>query len=938
MSNPLLSTKLYLPRPRRELVPRSRLLQQLDGGLARKLILISAPPGFGKTTLLAVWIERNRLPAGWLSLDAGDNDPARFTTYLAAALQSVNSRLGQATLAMLHSPQPPPLETILTTLLNEAAQMSENFILVLDDYHLITAQPIHSAVTFLLDHLPPPLHLVIISRADPPLPLSRMRVRHQLTELRSADLRFTTEEATLFFYQTGLELPGPEAAALVARTEGWAAGLQLAALSLQGQAQPGIHHFITTFTGDNRYILDYLGEEVLQHQPVPVQRFLRQTSILDRLTGPLCDAILDWGLEAPVELPAANFQARPEGSSVSSQEILEYLERANLFLVPMDDQRRWYRYHHLFADFLREQLERSCSGLDGQALIAELHRRASAWHEQHGLPAEAVKHALRAGDLSRAGELVEQAGQELLMRGEMTTFLSWVEALPETLVRSRPQLCVFQAWALIFNGQIAEAEQRLADASQKEAGPAILSQVAAIRAFTTAMQGDVYQAAALARQALADLPAEALFLRGITAISSAIIDIFAGDVAVAHQTFGEIARIGRESGNVFLAALATAQIAELHLMGGRLREAAQIYEQALALANTPEGQPLPGAGMVHAGLALLAYHWNNLEKAEYHATQSLTLSQQLGEAGAFDSYVILARLRLAQGDTAAALEALAQGQPFIQHFSVMGNLLLDVLRVRAWLVEGNLAAAEDWAQTYQCHPGIYGLTPVPGDDQEPELTPYYPYEIGQLCLARVLLARSRHDTNPTPAQEARQLLERLSWRAGRLGRTSVVLEVLLLQALACQAEGDSDRALSYLNQALEIPETEGFVRLFLDEGPPLAQLLLAARRQSEIRRPYLDQLLAAFGAETIENRLGGPELSPERPGSPALSLPENLSERELEVLRLIAAGRSNREIGESLILAPGTVKKYVNNIYGKLGVHSRTQALAIARSLGLLDA
>jgi LuxR family maltose regulon positive regulatory protein len=648
MTTPLLATKLYIPSIRPELVSRPHLIERLNAGLHRKLTLISAPAGFGKTTLLSEWVAACERPVAWVSLDKGDNDPTRFWAYFMAALQTLQAdaaqaAVGEAALSVLQSPQPPPIEALLTGLINEIASIPAPFILALDDYHLITTQPIHDALAFLLDHLPPPMHLAIATRADPPLPIARLRGRGQVTELRLTDLRFTPDEAAEFLNQVmSLELSADDVAALASRTEGWIAGLQMAAASMQGRKDTA--SFIQAFTGSDRYILDYLVEEVLHHQPRHIQTFLLQTAILDRLTAPLCDALLDirdWilDIDEQTEYPISNTQYPI--SNLQSQTILEYLESSNLFIIPLDNERRWYRYHRLFADLLRQRLHQRHPDL-----VPILHQRASEWHEQNGLMAEAIEHALSGEDFERAAALVEQVAEATLMRSEVATFLSWVEALPDELVRARPTLCVFHAWALLWRGlPLDEVESRLQDVGEDvDLTP---GKVAALRGFMAIFQGQLARATKLCRQALEQLPEDDVFWRSISTWMLSISELADGDLRTGSRALDEVVRMSQKAGNVMIAVPAVCHLARLSDRQGQLHKAQAIYQRALELGTDESGRRLPIASEALIGLGRLSYEWNDLESAARYLEESIALSQQWSEAAALDAYVPLARVRQA---------------------------------------------------------------------------------------------------------------------------------------------------------------------------------------------------------------------------------------------------------------------------------------------------
>ena len=915
MNTPLLTTTLYIPPPRPTLVSRPRLIERLNAGLHRKLTLVSAPAGFGKTTLMSEWAAGCGRPVAWVSLDDGDNDPVRFFTYLIAALQTLDPNLGQAAQGLLGSPQPPPPEALVATLINDIAATStppstrspprvlavagQGLVLVLDDYHTIVNLTVHEPLGFLLERQPPQMHVAIVTRQDPLLPLSRLRAQGQMTELRASDLQFTDEEAAAFLNQTmGLNLTPDEIAALEVRTEGWIAGLQLAALSLAGQADRSA--LIQSFSGDDRHVMDYLVDEVLSRQSEPVQDFLLRTSILDRLSGPLCDAVTEERGERGEE----------------SQATLEYLERANLFIVPLDNRRRWYRYHHLFADLLRVRLRQSPPFIPParggeRGGVATLHARASEWFEQNSLAAEAVNHALTTRDYERAARLVERNTVDLFPRGELHTLLNWVKALPEELARSRPWLCIYQAWALTFAGQLDGVEPLLRNAerhiqpddSVTEAQD-MLGNMAAMRAYVAVVTGDFSHAIELANLASETLSESSLWARSVFQWALGYAHRMRGDLTGAGQAFAQVIRLGRAMDNIWTTVMGMTDLAMVHRVRGRLRQAADLYREALQLATERGARNLGYMGRVEAGLAGVLYEQNDLAAARRYAADSIEKTQWWKNPNHFVfSYNVLARVLQAQGDFQGALETLQKADQVRRKFPVVPALtsMIDKSRVRLWLAQGNTAATERWAQENRV-----------GESETFDKSPEEE-ELLLITLARVLIAQRKVD-------EALRLLNRLGENAEAKGRIGILIEILVLQAMALQAKGDNVHALSVLEKGLALTEPEGYVRVFVDEGAPMAELLRQAASRG-VAPGYASRLLAAFPVSSVR----GP--------SP---LVEPLTKRELEVLRLVAQGASNRAIAESLVVTTGTIKTHVSRIMGKLGARNRTEAVARARELDML--
>ena len=917
----LLVTKLALPPVRADLVPRPRLTNQLQLGIQRPLTLIAAPAGFGKTTLLSTWLEHASLPAAWISLEHDDDDLTRFWSYVFTALSRVHPDSGTSALSLLQastlSPLP-PIEIVLTVWINDLAALPHQVALVLDDYHLITAQPIHRSITYLLDHLPPQLHLVIVTRADPPLSLARLRARGHLTEIRAADLRFTAEETAAFLTRAlGLELSAQDIATLEARTEGWIAGLQLAALSMQGRKDiPG---FLEAITGSHRYIIDYLVEEVLARQPEPVQTFLLQTAILERLQGSLCEAVMG--------------EMREPGEEASGQAMLEQLEQANLFLTPLDDERLWYRYHQLFAEALRHRLQRR-----QPAQVPELHRRASTWYEQHGLVRDAVHHALAAADFEQAVRLMEQAVDSLVRRGEIATLQRWVDALPHELILSHIELSVWQGWLLFVSGKHAAAERHLQDiertfginrasaehseqqtmASGAFNQTAILGRIAAIRASIAVTQGDLPRTIALSRLALEYLPQESM-ARAYVAWYLGKAHWLSGDMEAASIALVEASRVSWEVDHPYAVFLVAHDLAHLQITQGHLHQADQTYRQALQLAIQRGGHQ-PALGPAYVGRGNLEREWNHLDAATSLLQEGIKLCEQTANTGVIvQASTGLAFIKQARGDTdgASAMMQQAVQRAERQHLS-QSRSTQEVEASQAWLslIQGDEAATLRWV--HRC-----------GLSVDQELNPLREREY--LTLVRILITQRRLD-------EAVKWLGNLVQLAEAQGRTGSMIELLMLQAEALHASGEMKQAMERLSRSLSLAEPEGYIRLFVDEGAPMAQLLV----QMRIRKPddrsgsmhYREHLLALLGRAHDEDVLHSAVAAV--PGSGTYSLSEPLSERELEVLRLIVAGCSNREIADQLVIAVSTVKWYVNAIYGKLQVESRTKAIARARELNIV--
>jgi LuxR family transcriptional regulator, maltose regulon positive regulatory protein len=931
----LLATKLSVPPARAQWVIRPRLFDRLDVGLrgTRRVTLIAAPAGFGKTTLLSAWRATpagSGLPLGWVALDSGDNDPLLFWSYCLAALDTAAPGVGASALALLQTSQPPDIKHVLSHMLNaftahSVEQPDRHVALVLEDYHVITAPAIHATLAWLLERLPSTLHLVVLTRADPALPLARLRATGDLTELHADDLRFTPEEVAAFLNQTmGLALTAADLAALEARTEGWIAGLQLAALALQGH--PDRASFIHTFTGTNRYIVDYLAAEVLEHQARHVQTFLLHTAILDRLCGPLCAAVL--GPAAPAE------PGMPAMREAASQSQLEALERANLFVVPLDADRQWYRYHHLFADVLRQRLTRTAT----PAEIAALHERASVWYEANGLVAGAVQHALLLPDGLRAAQLIERHGLKIIVGGQTQTALGWLGRLPETLQRSRPYLGILHALALLFTNDLEGAEARLQDTEAcigPDTSPAdvrfIRGNVAAIRANMATYTGDLAACAAYGEQVLALLPESEVIARTTARTHIARRHRVSGDVTLAAEREA-MAAVGpiRATGNRMATLTALINVARLRALQGRLRAAAATYEELVPVAGGPEELRTIHGGLPYfVGLGELHYEWNELERAGELLTHAI--AKEPGTLTTDGEYVLLghlalARLQQVRGERDRAHSTLVTATDLARRRGFAAHLVTRVAAVQAHfaLAAGNLRPALAWAEAS-------GLT---ADDvlsftREPEY----------LVVARVWIAQAGQGGAGDFLAPALHLLGRLMADATAKERGASVLEILLVRAQALAAGGDRPGALAILEQALAQAAPEGYIRRFVDEGPALWGLLREVDPAAIAGAPgYVSLLLAAIAAEPNSGPgdIAATAPAPRPPDVLSAGLYEPLTERELEVLRLIAAGRSNAQVAQALVIALSTVKTHTNSIFGKLGVTSRTQAIARAHELRLL--
>ncbi|MCG2786829.1 MAG: LuxR C-terminal-related transcriptional regulator [Anaerolineae bacterium] len=877
----LLATKFHIPSRRAGLVMRPRLLEHLQCGLDenRKLTLISAPAGYGKTTLVAEWIanlqsktSNLKLPISWLSLDEADNDSVRFFRYFLAAFQQIDSLLGVNSQSLLELPQLPQVNAILDDLLNDLAALDAPLVLVLDDYHVLTNPEIHAALEYFLDHQPAQVHLVFTTRADPPLPLARLRARGQMTELRARDLRFTTEEARQFFGLVNLTLAENTLRALDERTEGWAAGLQLAALALQHQPDPAA--FIETFRGSHRYVLDYLAGEVIHQQDEEIRVFLTQTSPLDRFNAELCSALT---------------------GRDDSQAIITWLEQSNLFIIPLDDERRWYRYHHLFADYLRSLLSKS-----EQTYLCQ---KAAAWHEANDLTAEAVRYALACSDREFAAQVIENAlgKNSTWSDGNLLQLVSWLEALPAEVFRSRPRLGLHAARAFYVQGRFDQAEAHLTQAEQiLQAVPAtpnteqLLALATLNRGAIAAVRGEFQKVIALVPDAQARIPHENHLAHARAFFSLGLAYEIAGQTARAVENYLQSTAEARAADVLFLAVHGLCSAAQVQIQQGCLRLAENSCREAIQLTG---GARIPPLGLAWDILGAIAVERNDLLSAEKYLQDGIVLS---GQGGLRDDLIVglasLGRLHAYQGNLAGMQAVMAEALSIIRSVDIPRSEQLayaHIARYQHFL--GQREAAAQWASEYQ--------------SRRAEL----PDEFEELTLARILL--SSGELEPIAG-----ILYPIFEKSTATGRMQTALEAMLLIGLYHRARGESAAALEWLKKSLELAAPEGYLRMFLDEGPALLELLPKIRQAAP---GLVDVLLNGKPAE-VESR-----------STPLDRLPDPLSEQEIRVLKLIVAGKSNAEIAAELVISVGTAKWHVHNILQKLGTKNRPQAIARARELGI---
>lgn len=915
----LLATKCFTPTLRTAFVARPRLLAKLDASLTCRLILVAAPAGFGKSTVVSHWLQSQRAARveqkdqrretgfrhGWLSLDEGDNDPARFFAYLAMALQKVAPQFATSLPSLLQTTPLPPLETMMTLLVNDLAGLTlaqgEVAVLVLDDYHLIENGALHEAVTFLLEHCPPHFHLMLNSRSDPPLPLARWRVRRELAEIRADDLRFTQEEAAHFFNETmALSLSTAQIRELGRRTEGWAAALQLATVSIHGRTD--IDDFIASFSGSHHFVLDYLTDEVLENQPPERRAFMLRTAILKRFSAPLCAALLTDVTDDGKKMPAV----------ATVQRLLEELEQANLFVIRLDDERRWYRYHHLFAEFLRKRLHDEVS----VSAIQQLYRQAALWCDREQLDEEAIDYALQSSDSALTTHLVEKYLQIAMGRSELHKILRWFDALQQNGFALTARFRLWYCWAMLFSGQTDKLPPLLDDLASIAAETSIEAQtiagnIAALQGWLTLFAGRHKESMALAQQALEELPSEERYIRSISYLNLGYAYQLEGNLSEAIQGYRAALTHGEVSGNLITAVFARTYLANAYRQQGDLFGAEQAYRQAIAQATEDHQLYSPATGVAYIGLSELLREWYRLDEAAALIEHAITLLEQSrNEAVLAQALPAQARTQLAQGKITEALATLQRCDEIARSIGqVQQPENNDVLRTWIHLRYGDAKEAYRWAAAQP----LPELTEMAVDS----------YRIG-LALGAIWGRESA-----SKAKEALALLAPLREATEANGYAGATLHATILQAVACQTLGDDDGALAYLEQALTQAEPEGYIAQFVSVGPPMQKLLqvLAARGR---HRAYIHKLLGYFVATQESVASSNQATLDEQP------LIEPLSERELEVLELLAEGCSNAEIAKRLIITVGTVKRHVSNIYGKLGVGSRTQAVAYAREIGLL--
>ncbi len=918
---PLLTTKYYVPQVRANIVQRARLVQQIETGITSnyKLTLVSAPAGFGKTTLISAWGNETRIPIAWVSLDGGDNDITRFLGYCIAALRTIKPNIGDASLELQQSPHPPPVETVLTTLINELDEIQERFALVLDDYHIIEAHPIHEAVNFLINHMPRKMHLIIATRADLPLPIARLRTRVRLTEISEFELRFTLDEAATYLNDVmQLSLAMEDIAALENRTEGWIAGLQMTALSIQGRGDAS--GLAKALSGKHRFIFDYLMEEVLSRQSAEVQDFMVKTSILDQLSAPICDALMGWS-DASGDTTRKRTVTKRLDTALPSQEILEHMDRENLFLIPLDNERRWYRYHRLFADLLEERLVR----VHGDH-IQDLHRRAGDWYEQNGLIGEAINHFLEAGEFERAADFISKNALAFVYHGNLGTLARWLEVLPKDVKESQPWLSITHAWALSFAGQLEpvasllqEAEGSLSSITDEIEVQRLSGIIDALRAYLIAIRGSMPLAADFAREALKVLPEEDLVLRGFTATLLATVLRWTGDLKEAKSAYQEAIAINRAAGATNVLVESLCDLAILQSIEGELQQSISTCHEALSLAEEyyeRSGRRLSAHGRVSIQLCRIFRERNDLDLARQYAEEGLALCEEWGQAESLmRAYIEHAEILQAYGDSDGSIHSIQKARQLASDLSPWYEVRSAAWEAHLRLMQGDLTYALQWLNDQDL---------IVNDEIEfQDFETHFP-------IVRTLIMHGRQlpkSESLTPLNQAIEILERMRSTAESSGAGKYRIEIMILTSQAQSALGETERALSTLNKALTLAEPEAFIRVFVNGGEPVRSLLCELEKQ-KTAMPYTRKVRQSMDDPEevgVTARVGSSE-----------SLIEPLTEREMEVLRLLATHLSSTEIAGQLVIATSTVRSHIKNIYSKLRVHSRTEAVEKAREIGLL--
>ena len=893
MTQPILSTKLYYPSLQTSWVKRERLIGKLNECFSAKLTIVSAPAGFGKTTLLSEWIEQSKHKVGWVSLDSGDNDPKRFLTYCIAALQRVQPDFGENSESLIQSPQQVSPESIITAFINEINESLKESVLILDDYHVIDSTEVHQSLSFFIEHLPQNLHLIVSGRHDPPIPLSRLRARKHLLEVRESDLRFTTEETISFFKTTmGLELTKGEVETLEERTEGWIASLQLAGIAMQGGKN--IHRFISDFKGSHSYIVDYLTEEVLNHLDVSIQEFLLYTSILSRFNSSLCDAVT---------------------RGFGSQDVIDYLSKAKLFLVPLDEDKQWFRYHHLFADLLKYRLKQLFPDV-----INTLHERASKWFEENGFTEEAINHALSAGDVERAADLIEAAAVPTLVNAELTTLRSWAKKIPAGVLNQRAYILICLAWIHNMYGEINQVEPVLSlveaalkerkDIYNEQSRDDISAHVALLRSynyspFYTNKPEDVEIQRKLILEAKSFLRTDNPILQSTIELVLGWTYAFSGKWKEAKDAFMNAFVVGEISNNHIVALSGAYNYVDILMIEGHLQEAYKLNKDIVDKYVAKYGKNFLSLGFVYIATTKICFELNRLDKADYYSNECLRISKLMGNwTMFFHAITKLQIIKQTKGDVASAKKFMKEDEEAMnnQTFTHFRELLIYTQRATAQLMQKNFKEVARWREKFQADP-----------------TNNVPYHInGKILEVKFLMATEKYDA-------AFKILNDVIESAEKCGAKGFLLEALVLKSVLFEKQNETTPALETLNNALSIAAPEGYIRTFINEGKTIADLL------NLYLTYYSKEKDNSVGYATILLRELNKELAkPEQP------VEEPLSDREIEVLRLLSAGYSNKEIADKLFLAVGTIKKHTHQIYQKLNVESRVQAIQTARELNLI--